>query len=156
MYGNKNIPRPCTIFKKPQKYIIRWSWKQECINRRSVTEVARQTQGIFLDWYSMYKRTYYQKWDWAFFVLLMSIQSLDSLMNTLHLQVEITSPCRQLVFSHSKLMDLLNSQLEFLTHSLWTAAGVLPSYMTYASLCKSAIEHLIIHKRTMTVQTICT
>ena len=51
--------------------------------------------------------------DLAFFVLLMSIQPLDSLMNTLHLQVEVTSAWRQLVFSHSKLMDLLNSQLDF-------------------------------------------
>ena len=67
------------------------------------------------------------------------IQPSDSLMNTPTLWVANISAWRWSVFPRSKLMDLLNTSLEFPIHSLWPAAELLPQPSYVTSSCKSAI-----------------
>ena len=59
-----------------------------------------------------------------------AIQPSDSLMNTPTLWVANISAWRRSVFPRSKLMDLLNTRLEFPIHSLWPAAELLPQPST--------------------------
>ena len=68
-----------------------------------------------------------------------AIQPLDSLMNTPTLWVANISAWRRSVFPRSKLMNLLNTRLEFPIHSLWPAAELLPQPSYVTSSCKSAI-----------------